>query len=219
MYLYRKRKAAGSQVGVLLAKARRSTSIYNRRYRLTVRKELLQSIILAEQSGSEDISNGQVTQWAERLVEALNDPKPLPHTQTTKILVRYSFLVADYFQPERIAPLQPALLARLSSSGVTEDLWTDTLQPEILKSYDRWVKVAALSFILELKKVVQSPIDSLRNSGILVLDTTERHRPMLAVQRAIGKKLKIQHFYGRKFLSLWYKFIRYFFKLFCVSAV
>ena len=213
MYLYRKRKAAGSQVNVLLAKAKRSVSIYNRRYRLTVRKELLRAIVLGDSNStgsSDDTQVAVVDQLAELFEEALNDPKPQLYTQTAKILVRYSLHVSDYFKPERIAPLQPALLTRLSLHPLLSDqpLWTDTLESEILKSYDLWVKVAALEFILERKKTTANQQSSSSGSFRFDNNATERHRPMSVVQRSIGRKLCIHHFYGRRFVSLWYKHIR-----------
>jgi hypothetical protein len=173
-----------------------------------VRKELLRAIVLGDSSTVD--THIFVDELAEQFEEALNDPKPQLYTQTAKILVRYSLHVSDYFKPERIAPLHPDLLARLSNSPLLsgQPLWTDTLESEILKSYDLWVKVAALAFILERKNVTANQFQSSLDCFRIENNATVRHRPMSAVQRSIGRKLCIHHFYGRRFVSLWYKYIR-----------
>lgn len=199
-----------------------STCIFHRKHRLGVRRKLLLSIVLGC-DGSPSLANSPInkvviepdSELARRLEEALLDPHPQPHTDVARIWLRYSFHVADYFQSDRIAPIQPALLDRVSRDWLSHErcraVWEDSLESSIRKSYNRYVKTAALDFILTDGSTTSWTLEEDR---LLLMSsccprTTERHRPMILVQRSIGRKLCIHHFYGRKFVALWYKFIRF----------
>ncbi len=41
-------------------------------------------------------------------------------------------------------------------------------------------------------------------------DGGQQQKPLPVIRRSLGRKLCIHHFYGRKFLALWHKFIRYY---------
>lgn len=187
--------------------------IFHRRYRLTIRRKLLRTIVAGSDGPTEDYDDDNVL--ADRLEEALLDAHPRPHTDSARIWLRYSFHVADYFQNERIAPIQSSLLERVSNGRLDHpgcrSVWEDSLESNIRKSYNRYVKTAALDFILTDGST--TTWDSKRDRTSIVVSSpqcpTDRHRPMLAVKRSLGRKLCIHHFYGRKFVALWHKFIRF----------
>lgn len=205
-----------------------SNCIFHRRFRLGIRRKLLRDIVLgADFTPTEDYESDDVL--AGQLEEALLDPHPRPHTQVARIWLRYSFHVADYFQNDRLAPIQSALLERVSNGRLDHprcrSVWEDSLESNIRKSYNRYAKSAALDFILTDGGT--TTWDSKRDRAVLAARDgpcpTERHRPMLVVQRSLGRKLCIHHFYGRKFVALWYKFIRlaftFIFHLFFVNLI
>lgn len=194
--------------------------IFHRRYRLAVRRQLLRSIVLGDETAPEDLHSTTTTVdddkiLLNRLESALLEPRPRSRTETAKILLRYCFHVADYFPPERIAPIQPSTLARVSQSNkwcdetTASGVW-ESLETEICKSYNRYVKVAALDFILG-DGGGGKPIGRTRSGDFTSYPSlvTERYRPALEIKRLLARKLCIHHFYGRKFVALWYKFIRY----------
>lgn len=197
--------------------------IYHRKHRLIVRRKLLRAIVLGSDGPTgfpsrlpEELLEDQddVTLVA-KLEEAMLDPQPRPHTDVARVWLRYSFHVSDYFQSERIATIQQSLMDRVSNGWLDKprcrSIWEDSLEPVIRKSYSRYVKTAALDFILS----DGSPMSwkAKRDREALMSSScprqTERHKPMLVVQRSIGRKLCIHHFYGRKFVALWYRFIKY----------
>ncbi|EFX78833.1 hypothetical protein DAPPUDRAFT_245739 [Daphnia pulex] len=200
-------------VTVLSSTRTESTCIFHRRYRLNVRRKLLRAIVLGSDDNPTHLRDNEL---AARLEEALLDPLPRPHTDVARIWLRYSFHVADYFQSDRLAAIQPSLLERVSEGGRLlvlprcRTLWEDCLESDIRKSYNRYVKTAALDFILSDGSSLSWTCK--RDQPILMARScprqTDRHKPMLAVQRSLGRKLCIHHFYGRKFVALWYKFIR-----------
>lgn len=193
-----------------------STCIFHRRYRLSVRRKLLRSIVLGNDGPLADIPRDRIVETdsvlASQLKQALQDPHPRPHTDVARIWLRYSFHVSDYFQVDRIAPIQPDLLDRVSRDWMSHSrcrsVWEDSLELNIRKSYNRYVKTAALDFILTDGSTWTCQQDPLLLMSSSCPRQTERHRPMLAIQRSIGRKLCIHHFYGRKFVVLWYKFIK-----------
>lgn len=75
-----------------------------------------------------------------------------------KILFRYCFHVADYFPTERIAPIQSSLLDKVGRADHKESLCWEGLEAEIRKGYNRYVKMAALDFILSDASVSWSSI-------------------------------------------------------------
>lgn len=200
-------------VTVLSSTRTESTCIFHRRYRLNVRRKLLRAIVLGSDDNPTHLGDNQL---AARLEEALLDPLPRPHTDVARIWLRYSFHVADYFQSDRLAAIQPSLLERVSEGGRLlvlprcRTLWEDCLESDIRKSYNRYVKTAALDFILSDGSSLSWTCK--RDQPILMARScprqTDRHKPMLTIQRSLGRKLCIHHFYGRKFVALWYKFIR-----------
>lgn len=197
--------------------ASKGNSIFHRRHRLQLRHKLLHAIVLGHEPDKEyglkfrKHDNNLLNE----LETALLEPNPRPRTPTARILLRYCFHVADYFPSEKIAPIQSALLDRVSNNlrdhPRSQTLWEDALQLEIRKSYNRFVKTAALDFILNNGQatswtlVRNRPIDWVTKTRPR---STERHKPMLEVSRTLSRKLCIHHFYGKKFLALWYRFIR-----------
>jgi hypothetical protein len=167
--------------------------------------------------GNDDPTYLSDNELAARLEEALLDPLPRPHTDVARIWLRYSFHVADYFQSDRLAAIQPSLLERVSERGRLlvlsrcRILWEDSLESTIRKSYNRYVKTAALDFILSDGSSLSWTYK--RDQPVLMARScprqTDRHKSMLSVQRSLGRKLCIHHFYGRKFVALWYRFIRF----------
>ena len=204
-------------VTVLSSTRSESTCIFHRRYRLNVRRKLLRAIVLGSDELTIPVSDNELVN---RLENALLDPLPRPHTDVARIWLRYSFHVADYFQSDRLASISPSLLERVSECGRLlalarcRTLWEDSLETNIRKSYNRYVKTAALDFILSDGSSLSWTCK--RDQLILMARScprqTDRHKPMINVQRSLGRKLCIHHFYGRKFVALWYKFIRFVFK-------
>lgn len=207
------RRTRRPPVTVLSATRVESNCIFHRRYRLKIRRKLLNAIVL----GSED-SIGEIgdVKLAVRLELALLDQLPRPHTDVARIWLRYSFHVADYFQSERIASIHSSLLDRVSQSHLFKQprcraLWEDSLEVDIRKNYNRYVKMAALDFILSDGSSLNWT--NKRDQPLLMARScprpTDRHRSMTVIQRSLGRKLCIHHFYGHKLVALWYKYIRF----------
>lgn len=197
--------------------AAKCTSIFHRRHRLQLRHQLLHAIVLSQEPAEEYGMKFRKhdNNLLNELEAVLLEPHPRPHTPVARILLRYCFHVADYFPSEKIAAIQPALLDRVSDNlrdhPKCQTLWEDVLQLEIRKSYNRFVKTAALDFILNNGQATSWTLMRNRPADWVIKTrprSTERHRPMYEVRRTLSRKLCIHHFYGSKFLALWYKFIR-----------
>ena len=124
---------------------------------------------------------------------------PPLHSPASKILIRYCLYVTEHFSSDRIAPLSQSLLSKIQGR-MEERLWS-SLAVDITKSYKKYVRIAALQFVLR---------DDMGTGSL----RKERHRedqhPLKdCVRRVLARKMCVHHFYGRKFIAIWHKWIRY----------
>lgn len=123
---------------------------------------------------------------------------PPLHSAPSKILIRYCLYMTEYFDSDRIAPLPESLLNKIQGR-MEERLW-NSLAVDITKSYKKHVRIAALQFILR---------DDMKEGSLLrKQDREDQHRMKDCIRRALSRKMCVHHFYGRRFIAIWHKWIR-----------
>ena len=79
-------------------------------------------------------------------------------------------------------------------------LWS-SLAVDITKSYKKYVRIAALQFVLR---------DDMGERSLLKeKDREDQYQLKDYVWRVLARKMCVHHYYGRKFITIWHRSIRY----------
>ena len=196
--------------------AKLCNSIFIRRYRLTQRRELLHRIVMGEGAELDDQDDEEMVQ---RLEDAFRVSVPRYGTPVAKILLRYSFHLGEYFHVDMISPLSPKLLGQIMANF--RDRFAEArniLESEIQQDYKRNTKKAAFDFILKngAASSFQTPkfedcrsLQSSLNSATIGFYEYERPRFNAHTRRLVARKMCYQHFFGKRMVELWHRYIRW----------
>ena len=178
-------------------------TIFHHQHRRALARELLFAIVLGPSAEGEDEADVREEDLLGLLDSALRDPTPRLNTPQTRILVRYCLHVSQFIPNDWIAPLQSSLLDKIRGTvdQSHQSIW-NRLEMDVRKNYKRCVKMAAYDFILRndgAHRTIVAADDA-------VLDS--RRGSLLNNRRTLAKKLSVHHFYGRKLVVVWHKYIR-----------